>query len=62
MKTLIDNQEVTSRSYYYLLDFNEDNDWKELSKFGVEKLYQLNLEQYKELFRIATEMDIKTFV
>ena len=56
---IANNTEVSSRSYYYLLDFNDRDDWKELSKFNVQKLSELNLEQYLELFKIATQKEIE---
>lgn len=56
---IANNIEVSSRSYYYLLDFNDRDDWKELSKFNVQKLSELNLEQYLELFKIATQKEIE---
>lgn len=50
---LKDGNTVSSRSYYYLLDFNDRDDFKELSKFGVTRLLGLDLQQYKALFAIA---------
>jgi len=60
MKTLIDGIEVSSRSYYYLLDFNESNDWEFIRKeFNKHKLYQLTIQEYKKLFEHATYHDLK---
>jgi len=55
MKTLIDGSEVVSRTYYYLLDWNEQDEWKRIyNNYGVKKLNSLTKEQYKELFMFAT--------
>lgn len=55
MKTLIDGSEVVARSYYYLLDWNEQDEWKIIySNYGVNKLNSLTKQQYKELFMHAT--------
>lgn len=58
MKTLIDDVEVPARGYYYLLDWNERDEWETiLNKFNTGKLCELEIHQYKELFKIATESD-----
>lgn len=55
MKTLIDGSEVVSRTYYYLLDWNEQDEWKTIrANYGVSRLISLNSQQYKELFMYAT--------
>jgi len=56
---ILNNVEVSARTYYYLLDFNDRNEWVELSKYNVIRLSELNLEQYIELFKTATEKDIE---
>jgi len=61
MKELKDGTQVSARSYYYLLDFNDRDSWRTLvDEFGVTKLHDLNLEQYIRLFEIATEKELKT--
>ena len=58
MKILIDDTEVPARGYYYLLDWNERDEWKTiLNKFNTGRLCELEIYQYKELFKIATESD-----
>ena len=58
MKKLIDDTEVNSRGYYYLLDWNEQDNWNTiLILFNTAKLHELTISQYKELFKIATESD-----
>lgn len=62
MKTLIDNTKVTGRSYYYLLDWNEKDNWVTiLLKFNKTKLCELNKEEYITLFHIATNDDLSKF-
>ena len=58
MKTS-DGFEVTSRSYYFLLDWNESDDWQYIIKeFGKSKLKDLNLAEYKQLFLHATTSEM----
>jgi hypothetical protein len=60
MKVLKNGEQVTSRSYYFLLDFNDRDGWKTLvNEFNVTKLHELNKEQYIRLFEIATEAELK---
>lgn len=59
MKTLIDGFQVSSRSYYYLLDFNENDGWKYIiTNFNKYSLKDLTQEEYKILFRYATDDDL----
>jgi hypothetical protein len=59
MKTLSDGNVVTSRSYYYLLDFNEYDNWEYMrNTFNTCKLHELTLDQYKLMFIHATNKDI----
>jgi len=61
MKELSDGTQVSSRSYYYLLDFNDRDSWKTLmEEFGVRRLHDLNIEQYIRLFEIASEKELET--
>ncbi len=58
MKRLIDDFEVTARGYYYLLDWNQTNNWKFISlKFNKTKLSDLTLSEYKILFEYATSSE-----
>ena len=60
MKELKNGERVTSRSYYFLLDFNDRDSWKTLNdNFGVMKLHDLNKEQYIRLFEMAVEAELK---
>jgi hypothetical protein len=55
MKTLADGFEVSARSYYYLLDWNEVNEWKYMvQEFGKNRLMDLTRVEYKRLFNKAT--------
>lgn len=58
MKILSDGIEVSSRSYYYLLEWNEVNEWEYLcSEFGKSRLRDLTILEYRSLFCHATQMD-----
>jgi len=60
MKKLADGTEVTSRSYYFLLDFNDRDNWKTIQeKFSKMKLHELTREEYKTLFSHATQQELK---
>lgn len=58
MKKLIDDSEVSSRSYYYLLDWN-DQDGKEtmMRLFSKVRLCDLELYEFKELFKLAVKTE-----
>ena len=59
MKQLIDDTQVDSRTYYYLLDFNDRDNWDTiLTLFDTGKLCELEISQFTELFRIATQQDL----
>lgn len=61
MKRLFDDHEVSARVYYYLLDWNEHNNWEYIQKtFDKQRLCDLTLNQYKMLFAYATSEDYKT--
>lgn len=56
MKKLANGTEVTSRSYYFLLDWNEQDEWVTLVRlFSVKRLCDLNIDQYTQLFNHATQ-------
>ena len=59
MKT-IDNIDVTARSYYFLLDWNEQNEWEYIhQQYNKGSLKDLTFEEYKQLFGYATQCDFK---
>jgi hypothetical protein len=59
MKKLADGTEVTSRSYYFLLDFNDHDNWKTMNDlWGVMKLHELTHLQYTYLLKKAVEREI----
>jgi hypothetical protein len=61
MKELSDGTQVTSRSYYFLLDFNDRDSWNTIvGEFGINRLHDLSKEQYIRLFEIAVEREIET--
>ena len=50
MKQLSDGTTVSARTFYYLLDFNDRDNWKFISEtFGKYKLSDLTLEQYNPM-------------
>ena len=58
MKTLSDGYDVSSRSYYFLLDWNEVNDWNYITqKFQKSRLCDLTINEYKELWKYATQIE-----
>ena len=58
MKTLSDGTEVLARTYYYLLDWNETNNKEFMfTSFNKQRLCDLNIDEYKILFKHATEID-----
>ena len=60
MKTLADGTTVISRTFYYLLDWNDRDSWEFIYKnFGKKRLLDLTLEEYKILWKYATEHDTK---
>lgn len=60
MKELIDYSEVPARGYYYLLDWNERDERKTITRlFNTNKLCELELSQYITLFEFATKRDIE---
>lgn len=62
MERLSDGKEVSSRTYYYLLGWNEENEWEFMMKnFNKSKLSNLTLEEFTELFSYATQKDYDNF-
>jgi hypothetical protein len=59
MKQLFDGSSVTSRSYYFLLDWNEQNNREYINqKFHKNRLCDLTKHEYKQLFEYAFEGDL----
>ena len=62
MKTLADGSQVTDRSYFFLLDWNEQDDWVFMyEEFDKEGLKALNIDEYIKLFMTATLRDTRNF-
>mgnify|MGYP001569784844 CR=1 FL=1 len=59
MKPTIDDKEVPARVYYYLLDWNERNNWKAIQEFGLVRLCDCTKEQIVSLFDTASKSDFK---
>jgi len=50
---------VLGRCYYYLLDFNEYDNWETIIKmFNKTKLNELTVEEFWQLFKVATQKDL----
>lgn len=59
MKTLSDGFEVSARSYYFLLDWNEVNEGQFMAEeFGKACLKDLTRDEYKRLFIKASLTEI----
>jgi hypothetical protein len=59
MKTLSDGYQVSSRSYYFLLEWNEFDDKKFIQNgFNKNSLSALTEFEYKVLFKFATENEL----
>lgn len=58
---LIDGKMVPNRCWYYLLDFNERDNWETIiENFSKDRLRDLNHEEFWKFFKMATEKEIKT--
>jgi hypothetical protein len=64
MKQTFDNKDVPARCYYYLLDFNQQDDWKtifEIEPDSEGRLFMLTYEQFWKLWEIATKKEMSNF-
>lgn len=60
MKKLADGTDVSSRGFYFLLDWNDRNDKKVMSNlYGEVKLKDLTLHQYLYMMKHAMADEIK---
>ena len=58
MKKLTDGCEVTDRTYYYLLDWNDDDNKKFISeKFNKQRLCDLSSQEYAILWKHAIKTE-----
>lgn len=54
-----ENRNIPSRVWYYLLDWNEQDEWQTLRKvYEVYKLRDLNYVDIIQLFQLAQSIDI----
>ncbi len=57
-KPTIDDKEVPDRVYYYLLEWNERDEWETIwSRYGLRRLCDCTKEQVMSLFQTASESD-----
>jgi len=62
MKKLSDGFEVSARSYYYLLDWNEVNEYQYIvTEFGKTRLKDLDRVEYIRLFYKATRSEMNSW-
>lgn len=60
MKKLADAKEVSSRSYYFLLEWNEKDEWVYMIKnFNKASLSMLTLLEYRQLFAHAVKSELE---
>jgi hypothetical protein len=60
MKTLADGTEVSARTFYYLLDWNDRDSWKFIQEnFGKRRLMDLTIDEYIKLWIEATKYDLE---
>lgn len=58
MKSLGDKTGVYDRMYYYLLDWNDQNEWEYIiTNFNKTKLNELTQREFIELWEFATTQD-----
>ena len=61
MKELADGKQVTSRGFYFLLDWNDRNDKKIMyNLYGVMRLHELTLHQYIYLMEKAMSDELNS--
>jgi len=59
MKELADGTKINSGSYYFLLDYNDRNNFEYLLKtFNNKKLCELNLDEYIDLYKHASDEEV----
>lgn len=59
---LLDGKQVSSHTYYFLLEWNERNDKKFIAEaFGKQRLCDLTYNEYVLLFKYATWEEVKGF-
>jgi len=60
METLADGSKVGTRCYDFVVDFNNENDWKLMHDlYNVRVVSELSRHQFVYLFRHAMDMELK---
>lgn len=60
MKILADGTEIAARTWYYLLDWNDRNNFKFMYEmFDKKRLMDLTIDEYIVLWKEATANDLK---
>jgi len=60
MKTTLDDKNVPARCWYYLLDFNQQDEWKTIKEVEPDsdgRLFLLTHEQFWKLWELATKQE-----
>ena len=61
MKTLADGTQVSTRSYYFLLDWNDENQREELNfLFQKDSLQQLTGQKFQQLYSYALKAELNS--
>ena len=59
MKTLTNGFKVSDRSYYFLLDWNDEDGRQFMSEyFGKHRLIDLDEFEYRQFFRMISEKEL----
>ena len=60
MKKTVDGVAQLPRIWYYLLDYNDQNNWETIEfLYKTNKLSELTDAQFKNLFYVASQQDTK---
>lgn len=52
--------QVPSRCWYYMLEWNDKNNWKMMQDmFDKIKLHELTLQEFWQIFNYATQKDVE---
>jgi hypothetical protein len=63
MKKSKDGKEIPDRCWYYLLAFNDRDNWETIERlFGTKRLSDLTMASFAQLFEIAGKQDSHTLL
>jgi hypothetical protein len=61
MKTLNNGEQIASRIFYYLLDWNDSNEFKLYKVFNKQRLHDFTLEECILSFMRVVESDVREY-